>query len=64
MNQQEIKLSDNLKEKLITNKEKKDAVYKYKLPTLIKKEIYGYWKPAIEENWRLGELHNEWNEII
>jgi predicted phage terminase large subunit-like protein len=64
MNQQEIKLSDNLKEKLITNKEKKDAVYKYKLPTLIKKEIYGYWKPAIEENWRLGELHNEWNSLL
>lgn len=41
----------------------KQAIYRYDLPQLIKREIYPHYPKAVRGNWRLGKLHDEWNTI-
>lgn len=61
MKNQEIKSLNNLK---LTKKQKNEAIYKYDLCYLIKNEIYKNHKQAVLNNWKLGELHKEWNSFL
>ena len=42
----------------------KEAVYDKNLPSFIRKEIYKYDSEAKREKWKLGKLHQEWNDFL
>lgn len=47
-----------------TDREVWEAIYQLDLPTLIDREIYRQYPKAKDGNWKLGKLHNEWNELL
>ncbi len=61
MNQLETKSFKDLK---LTERQEKEAIYKYDLCDLIDKEIYTNHRSAQINNWKLGALHKEWNDLL
>lgn len=45
-----------------SEKESREAIYRFNLPFLIEEEIYKYLPKA--KSWRLGKLHFEWNDLL
>lgn len=43
--------------------ELKEATYHFSLPALIEGEFYKFNEKAQRQNWKLGKLHDDWNEI-
>lgn len=41
-----------------------EIAYQNDLPFFIEEEIYKYDSEAKKENWKLGKLHQEWNEFL
>jgi len=48
----------------LSEKEIREYLYKQDLCYLIDQEIYAHYNPAKKGNWRLGKLHQEWNELL
>jgi predicted phage terminase large subunit-like protein len=42
----------------------REVLYQNDLPFFIEEEIYEHDADAKKENWRLGALHKEWNDIL
>lgn len=58
-------LLTNLKQHALNDAEGfKHALYSYKLTKFIEEEIYAYDPQALKQNWRLGKLHEEWNDLL
>lgn len=47
-----------------TEEETKATLYRYRLPTLIEREIYPFMQRARDRAWRLGRVHWEWNQLL
>lgn len=42
----------------------REASYQNSLPFFIEEEIYKYDREAINQKWKLGKLHTEWNQFL
>jgi predicted phage terminase large subunit-like protein len=62
MQKQEKKLLKALLQ--YSEEEIRRGLYIANLPFFIEEEIYKYDDEAIKGNWKLGKLHQEWNELL
>lgn len=48
----------------LTDREVREAIYQSDLCELVEREIYQKSKSKRMKGWKLGKLHNEWNEFL